>query len=345
MRNFLFGPLVAALAGFAGPAQAAPPAPPRSLSVMNRDASLIAAWVTQINKAIEPANAAVVATQSKLEAIWASSHDPASLRAAAAQTRELLQLQRSQIAGAQAALAAIPAAPPNGAHIPSIDVTRVLTDARALLAQLLAYNDALIKFSDAAEKGDAGAVRAAMPTIVRGGLLIVDGQASVFRNRQALFPPDHPTHQAVGVTVALYRAMSAAMRAGFRAVLDHQPDEASAEERGALAALADEIAANARVGRRNLIRFRSMMLEGPLGPGSGGDAASLAAKVRIIAAVVEKMFLVGDKLEAWARTEGQENEVVRAKLGQSEALRRLYAIERELVATQAEAAAGLAGSQ
>jgi hypothetical protein len=305
---------------------------------------LVGGWVERINEAIAPANAAIVVAQPKLEAIWASVHDQASSRAAAAQARDLLRVQRSQIVGAQSALAAVPSAPPEGAHLPGIDVTMVLRDAQTLVAQLLAYNDTMIKLCDAIESGDADAVRAATPAVVRGGLLIVEGQATVYRGRERLMPADEPAHQMIGVTVALYDAMSVAMRASFRATLDHQPEQAAADERRGLSDLADRLGVDMRVGRRNLVRVRNELLGGPLAHMPGGDAARIIAKVRMLADGEEKIFAVGDELEAWTRTEGQQNEVVRKPLGQSEMLHRLYEMEQRLISIQNEAAAVLAGT-
>jgi hypothetical protein len=343
MRAFLVGPFAAALAVVTAPAAAAPPSP-RTIATVNHDISLIATWMTRVNEALEPANAVVAATQPQLEAIWGSVHDPASARVAAARARDLLRTQRAQIAVAQSRLAAVSDVPPNGAHIPGVDIGKVLTDARALVTQLLDYTDTLIKFSDALESGDVDAVRTAVPTIIRGSLLLVDGQVTIYRNRQALFPADEAAHQITGQTTALYEAVSIAMRASFRAMLEHQPDQAAADERSALTALAARDAANTRAGRQNLARARGEVPTS-LNQRAGIETAQLVAKAKIMIDAEEEMFLVGDELESWSRTEAQENEAVHARLGQSQALHRLTEMEQRLRSIQQAAASALAAGQ
>jgi hypothetical protein len=234
----------------------------------------------------------------------------------------------------QAELAAIPSAPP-GAD------SKVLDDARTLVGQLLHYIDDLGTFVDAAEKGDAAALRSAVSTIIQGTLLAVDGQISIYRNRQLLFPADDPAHQLVGVTIDLYRAMDIAMRASFEANLDHRSDRAIADEAGALRTLADEIGATTQTGRQNLARTeRDIFADLRAHPGT--DAVRLTAQVKAVITAEDQIFLVGDDLEKWVRSEAHGNDAVHAAVGQSDALRRLYKLEQQLVSLYASVVSDLA---
>ena len=100
-----------------------------------------------------------------------------------------------------------------------------------------------------------------------------------------------------------------------------------------------------RAGRRNLARVRNQLFGGPLAHMTGGDAAQIIAKVKMLAtATLEKAFVVGDQLELGPGRR-QQNEAVRKPIDQSEALHGLYGMEWSSCRIQSESAAALAGGR
>jgi hypothetical protein len=192
------------------------------------------------------------------------------------------------------------------------------------------------------ERGDAAAIRVAAPKLVRSGFLIIDNQVTLFRGRQAMMPPSRSTYQATGITIALYRTMSASANAWYEARVEGRPAEAAAGQRTRLLALAAEIDTLTRTGRAHLAAEMVELDADMRSHGGSAPARQLLERARNVMSKGEKFFAVGDELAAWARAHADTPGGVLAGQAQPELFLDLTAFEQRLAAVTAEIAAEMA---
>jgi hypothetical protein len=138
--------------------------------------------------------------------------------------------------------------------------------------------------------------------------LLIDGSASLYRSRQAAIPQTQSVHQALGIGVQLYRAMSVSGRGWIAAKYGNRPDAAAASMRSSLGAIAREARSASEQGRANLTRELAELDRKTSGLGFQGEEAATLGRIRQALASKEKMFAVGDALadmaEAGAKVSG-----------------------------------------
>jgi hypothetical protein len=291
MLKRLFLPLAAALIAASPP----PPAAPRQGSIEDVNAKLVAfgAWAKQITDALTLANDAFAGLGPRMKALMPTSRDPAQVRAAAPRLRALLEEVRQPVLRSQAMLSAIPPLDPKIAALSALEPGRMLTDARAQIARILGYLDDCRTVADAIERGDVDVLRVAAPKLMRSGFLLIDTQVALFRGRQAMMPPSRSSYQATGVTIALYRTMSAAAGGWYEARVEGRAEEGAAVQRTRFLALAGELDALTRTGRAHLAA-EGAELDAEQRAHRGGDQGrQLLERLRGLLALEEKYFRGG----------------------------------------------------
>ncbi|MEA3062578.1 MAG: hypothetical protein QOJ94_2359 [Sphingomonadales bacterium] len=331
------------LAAASVPARGAPPeaVPPEVVSQFDA----FTTWVQRIVSALSPANAAVAALMDQMKSTMPVGNDPAQARAAAARLSPLIAEARQKVLRARDELAAIPTFRFDlPSYHPPLEPQRLLDDSRAQASDLLSQLDNYQLVADALARGDSQALKEAAVRLIRGGVLIMRGQALIFRNRQAAFPPSRSPHQVSGISAELYETMGAVSEAWVRARVDGEPGPAAAALRARLSQIAVQVEALTRAGRQNLAHEQAELAADARESAQDPQAQRLLRRVELVAAYEEKMLAMGDELAAWARQHQAIDGAALEREGQSD-LFQLAAIERRMVAlTQANAAA-LAGRQ
>jgi hypothetical protein len=338
MRNLVLAALLAAISVSA----AAAPAPSRSPEAMQQDIQALGVWLQRINTAVAPADAALNDLGSQMQTLLPVRSDLAALRANGAKLRILIGQARATVLRSQAALAAIPPLQSATAQAGGLDMGKMLSESRGQMTEMLQYLGDCDAVAEAVEKNDVAAMRVAAPKLLRSSILLLDGRVLTYRGRQAAISPTRSSHQVLGITVDLYRAMSAASRAWIRARVDHQPREAADEQRTQFLTLAEEIEAYARAGRANAAREKSELAAESARAGGNQAVLDVDARATAVLAGEEKLFVIGDQLAAWLRGHaGTTAEQLEAQ-EQPEVLGALASVEEQLVAASRALAGDLA---
>ncbi|HEX8381005.1 MAG TPA: hypothetical protein VF619_10710 [Allosphingosinicella sp.] len=264
------------------------PAAPLSL-----DQSL--AFISQLGEVME---VQVAGAKKLLDAkpLLESMTSPAASKANAPRIRALLAEARAIVERADAMTGRI--AVPAGLRLGTLDIPTMLSEVRSQNAKTLDLIRDYDSFVGAAERGDRAAAMKMAPRLMEGGFLIIDGNASIYRNRQAAIPSTQSVHQALEVGIQLYRAMSAAGRGWLAARQGIRPDAAAAALRAQLADISGRITGASKAGRANLERELSELDGKSAALGLRGEEAANFARLRQALAGKEKLFAVGDELSA-----------------------------------------------
>jgi hypothetical protein len=235
--------------------------------------------------------------------LFDSMATPAGARVAAPRIRLLMDEARATVRRADTMTARI--VPPPGLRLGTLEPAAMLAEVRSQNAKTLALLADFDAFLAAAERGDRSAMAKAAPGLMEGSFLLIDGNAAMYRNRQAAIPPTQSVHQALEIGVQLYRAMSASGRAWLAARTGRGPDAAAATLRTQLAQVSSRARAASREGRANLARELGELDRRIAHAGLRGDEAAAVARIRQALAGKEKLFQVGDEVAATAAAAGQ----------------------------------------
>jgi hypothetical protein len=321
-------------------ATAAPPEPVPPEVVGQFDA--FTTWVQRIISALTPANAAVAALMEQMKSTMPAGGDAAQARKAGARLGPLIAEARQRVLRARDELAALPPFRFDlQSYHPPLDPNRLLEDSRTQANALLKQLDNCQLAADALASGDAQALKEAAVRLIRGGVILMRGQALIFRNRQAAFPPSRSAHQLAGISVDLYEAMGAVSEAWARARVDREPGPAAADLRARLSEIAVQVEALTRAGRENLARERAEFAAEARESAHDAQVQRLLRRVELLAAYEEKMLATGDELAKWARDHQAIDGATLDRQGELELLE-LAAIERKMVAFGQTNAAALA---
>ncbi|HEX6377245.1 MAG TPA: hypothetical protein VFZ91_16160 [Allosphingosinicella sp.] len=329
MAAFAAAFLLAAMPAASQPPAAATPQVEESL-----------AFVARLGEAV---NVQVAGMKKLLDAkpLFESMTTPARVKAAAPKVRALMAEARRSVQQSDAMLAAI--VPPPGLRLGSLSPASMIAEVRSQNAKSVALLGDYDAFLVAAERGDRAAVLKAAPRLMEGSFLLVDGNATIYRNRQAAIPSDQSVHQALGIGVQLYRAESAAGRAWLAAKFGGRPDAAASSLGSQLAEVAREARALSAEGRTNLARELSELDRNTAGLGFQGEEAATLARIRQALADKAKLFAIGDELAGLAEAGARVGGAALAAQPSPQLLGQLAALELRFHGTLAEQAAMAAG--
>jgi hypothetical protein len=274
--------------------------------------------------------------------LFDSMATPAGAKAAAPRLRLLMDEARATVRRADAMTGAI--VPPPGLRLGTLDPAAMLGEVRSHNAKTLALLADFDAFLAAAERGDRAAMGRAAPRLMEGSLLLIDGNASMYRNRQAAIPSTQSVHQALEIGVQLYRAMSASGRAWIAAKTGGA-DSAAASLRAQLAQVSIRAGTASREGRANLARELADLDRRIAGAGLRGHEAAAVGRIREALAGKEKLFEVGDEVAAAAVAGGRITGAGLAAQPSPQLLGRLAPLElrfQTVLAAQAAIATGQA---
>ncbi|HEX8480484.1 MAG TPA: hypothetical protein VF650_01100 [Allosphingosinicella sp.] len=283
---FLFAVLPLSQAAQAQP-EARPAAPPsldQSLAFISRLGEVMEVQVAGMKKLLDA------------KPLLDGMTTPAAVEANAPRIRALLAQASAIVERADAMTGSITVPP--GFRLGNLDVATMLSEVRSQNAKTIALIRDYDGFLDAAERGDRAAAMKMAPRLMEGGFLIIDGNASMYRNRQAAVAPTQSVHQALEIGIQMYRAMSAAGRAWLAARQGMRPDAAAATLRSQLADISARIAGANQAGRANLARELSALDGKSATLGLRGEEAANFARLRQALAGKEKLFAVGEELSA-----------------------------------------------
>lgn len=299
------------------------------------------AFVGQLGEAV---NVQVAAMKKLLEAkpLFDSMTSPAAVKGAAPRARVAISEARRSVEQADSMLGRIVA--PAGLSVGGLTPQSMIAEARSQNAQSIALLADYETFLGAAERGDHAASRRAAPKLMEASFLLVDGGATVYRNRQAAIPETQSVHQALGIGVQLYRAMSASGRAWIAAKYGGgRPESAAATLRSTLGSVAREARSASERGRANLAREIAELDRRTSGLGFQGEQAATLARIRQALASKEKLFAVGDSLAGMAEAGAKVTGAALAAQPAPELLGHLAPLELRFHGALAEQAAIAAG--
>lgn len=255
------------------------------------------AFLGQLGEALD---VQVAGMKKLLEAkpLFDSMTSPAAVKAAAPRARAAISEARGSVQQADSMFGRI--VPPAGLRVGSLTPQSMIAEARGRNAQFISLLADYEAFLAAAERGDHAAARRAAPKLMEASFLLVDGSASLYRNRQAAIPESQSVHQVLGIGVQLYRAMSASGRGWIAAKFGSEPDAAAATMRSNLSGIAREARSASEQGRANLARELAELDRKTSGLGFQGEQAATLARIRQALASKEKLFAVGDTLAGMA---------------------------------------------
>jgi hypothetical protein len=262
---------------------------------------------------------------------------PAAVAAAAPRVRALMAEARRTVEQANGMLARI--VPPAGLRYGSLTPESMIAEVKSQNSKLLALFADYDAFLVAAERGDRAAALKAAPRLMEASFLLVDGNASLYRNRQAAVPATHSVHQALGIGVQMYRAMGIAGRGWLAARFGTGPDATAASMRPQLEAIAREARAASSAGRANLARELAELDRRTSGLGFRGEEAATLERIRRALANKEKLFAVGDSLAGLAESAGKTSGAALAAQPSPQLLGELAALELRFQGALAEQAA------
>lgn len=322
------------------PAQAQAGAQPAAPTEARDQLDQVLAFVGQLGEVMK---VQVQGVQKLLNAkpLFDSMATPAGARSAAPRIRLLMDEARAAVRRADAMTATI--VPPPGLRLGSLEPSAMLAEVRGQNSKTLALLADFDGFLAAAERGDRTAMTKAAPRLMEGSFLLIDGNAAMYRNRQAAISSTQSVHQALEIGVQLYRGMSAAGRAWLAAKTGGRPDAAASELRTQLAQVAGRASAASRDGRANLARELGDLDRQIARAGLRGEEAAAVARIRQALAGKEKLFEIGDQVAAAAAAGGQITGAGLAAQSSPQLLDRLAPLEvhfQRVLAEQAAIATG-----
>lgn len=315
--------------------------PARSLDA---EFSALGAWMRQLNDALAISNQAVAGFAARAREVTPDLQDPNRVKAAAARLKVMLGEVREEVKRSQAALDAIPPYDSALARSAGLDIGKMLVDAREQEGNMLAYVEDFEALAAGAERGDAAVIRAAGPKLLQGSLLLIDNTIVVLRGRQAAFPSNRSSHQVIGVSLQLYKAMGLGLRTWLRAHLGDEADAAAAEQNRQLKTLALELGTITEAGRDNMRRELAEIDR--LKAQNGRDSSFVRAmdRTRELLLREELIYAVGDELAASLNGASTVTGDALRRQDAPEMVRQLSPLEQRLVGIAAETARLMAGS-
>lgn len=329
----------AALAIGAAPAAAQP----GGEAQLEADAGEASAWIAKVSDAIVTGSSGFARISPQVNQLFAGVRTPADAKAVAPKVRALLEEARAAVAKGDAMIAALPSLRAQlAAHL---DTRQVVADARTQNARTLAMIGHLDDLLVGMETGDRRKMDAAAPKMMESGVLLVEGQALIFRNRQASVPPSDSAHQTMGIAHQLYLGMTAAMRSWYQARVPSKASEAAGQLNEQLAAIAREAAALSRAGRANVVRELVEIEAAAKEVAKGGTEAQLVEKSRLMLLEEEKTFALGEELARWAQANAGLTGAALANQKRPELLPALTAFEERFMAISLAQSAIFTGSR
>ena len=329
--------LAAALVAF--PASAAPPS---ATAQADQQFRAFGAWMERVAAAMVPMNEAGARFGADMQKMPPPADDPAERARQIAQIRAMIADVRRSVEESRSRLAEIPSFEGEVPGVRNANINRLLAEARGQVDRMYAYMDDTEAFAAAAARGDPAASQQAGKKLIRGGFLLIDSQAILYRGRQSLFPPDRSAHQLVGVGVQLYRSMQVAAEAWYQARIEGVAEGAALTQRTRFLELADELESILREGRANLARERNLFASQKPAAARDPSLARILARVEGASKSYVETFALGDEIVAWLRARaGTPGSVLVAQDGPELILAR-SAFEQRLVASGAAAAAVIA---
>ncbi|HEX8574013.1 MAG TPA: hypothetical protein VF759_14815 [Allosphingosinicella sp.] len=265
------------------------------------------AFIGQLGEVL---NVQVAGMKKLLDAkpLFDSMTSPAGVKAGAPKVRALMAEAEAMVRQADSMTGRI--VPPPGLRYGTLEPATMLAEVRSQNAKCLELLGEFDAFLRAAERGDRAAAMKMAPRLMEGSFLLIDGNASMYRNRQAALPSTHSIYQALDIGVQLYRSMSVSGRAWIAAKFGNRPDSAAATLRAQLGEIAVRARAASAEGRANLARELSEFDRKTEGLRFRGEEAETMARFRRAFAGKEKLFAVGDEIAsiagAAARVSGAE---------------------------------------
>lgn len=312
------------------PAQTAAPAGPQAPPPVDRSL----AFMGQLGDVL---NVQVAGMKKLLDAkpLLDSMTNPAAVKAGAPRMRALMAEAKAMVERADAMTAAI--VPPPGLRLGTLDPATMLAEVRGQNSKSIALIDDFEVFLRSAERGDRAAVMKVAPKLMEGAFLLIDGTATMYRNRQAAIPSTMSVHQALEIGIQLYRAQSAAGRAWVAARLGNVRD--SAAQRARLAEAAGAARRASSEGRANLAREMGDLDRKIARLDFKGEEAATIDRLRRALAGKEKLFAVGDELAEIAATAAGVSDSALAAQPAPQLLGRFMPLEMKFQAALAEQAA------
>lgn len=329
---------------FAFPASAAPA--PGATTSPNAEADsrfrAFGAWMQSLIAAMAPMNEAAARLGGHMQQLPPPASDRNERAQQVARIRTLIAEVQRATQESQAQLARIPRFEGDIPGVQNRDINNLLTEAKGQTGRMLDYLNDIEAFAAAVVGANPSATQQAARKIIRGGFLLVDNQAILTRGRQSLFPRERSAHQLVGVGLQLYRAMSAAGGAWYRARIEGDPQGGAELQRTRFLELAGELEAGLREGRANLERERAMFASQRALAAKDPDLARILARVEAVTKSYVDTFALGDELAAWLRARAGTSASALAAQAGPDFILELSAFEQRLQRSGAEAAASIA---
>lgn len=324
---------------FASPLVAAPPSTAREI---DSQFQAFGAWVQQVTAAVAPMNEAATKFAAQMQNMPPPADDPAVRARQVAPIRAMIADVRDRVQESRSRLARIPRFEGGVPGVPNFDVNRLLTDTQEQTGKMLAYMDDAEAFAAAAARSDPAVTQQAARKLIRGGFLIIENQAILYKGRQGLFPPNRSAHQLVGVGVVLYQAMHIAAEAWSQAHLDGDLKGGARTQKTRFLQLADELETGIRDGRANLASERSFFASQRSRAAKDPNLMRILARTEDVSKGYVESFAMGDELVLWLRARADTPGSVLAAQQAPELILELSAFEQRLLASGSEAAAAIA---
>jgi hypothetical protein len=300
-------------------------------------------WLARLAEAIATGSESARELNQGMQALVAKPLTRERISAAVPALRAQIERSREDVRRSNAILDSLPALSPAVAR--EIEPEKQIRELRAYNVRRTGLLDAFDAFVVAMAKGDSAAAGRALPRILEGSLDMLSQQRLLLRTRQASTPVSESTHQSLGIAGQLYRAMEAIHRATIiaRSGGEAEGTKAAVTLREELRLVAQETRALAEAGRRNVAREIAELDEE--GRGSAGAEARTIERIRAVYVMEERVYVLGDRLAAFADASGAITAAQLRALGASSALAPLRPLEDEMIAINADQAGLLAGAR
>lgn len=320
------------LAGISSPSRAQSAAPSGPQAPPPVDQSL--AFIAQLGEVL---NVQVAGMKKLLDSkpLIDSMTSPAAVKAGAPRMRALMAEAKAMVERADAMTAAI--VPPPGLRLGTLEPAAMLAEVRGQNSRSIALLDDYEVFLRSAERGDRAGLARVAPKLMEGAFLLIDGNATMYRSRQAAIPSTMSVHQALEIGVQLYRAESASGRAWVAARLGNNRD--SAALRAQLSQASDKARRASSEGRANLAREMGELDRKIAGFRFEGEEAARVERLRRALAGKEKLFALGDQIANTAAAAAQVSDAALAAQPGPELLGRFLPLEMKFHAALADQAA------
>ncbi|MEA3008463.1 MAG: hypothetical protein QOJ91_155 [Sphingomonadales bacterium] len=249
---------------------------------------------------------------------------PSAIKANAPKLRALLAEAREAVARSDAMLARIET--PN-VLIGGITPAQKIAEVRAQSAKGTTLLNDVETFLAAAERDDRQTVRKVIPKVMDGAFVLMDGNATLYRTRQAGFPAAESTHQLLEIGEQLYSMMAEAGRAWLAVKLGGRGEAAAGILRARLTDAASRLRASSRDGKANLARELGEFDRSVARGSPRGEEAAIAARLRRALEGRAALFALGDELADLAQSEAATSAASLAAQPDPLLLGRIAAIE------------------